>query len=106
MYKTTVLKTSFLILNICVGLSVNARQPKLPESVYNLRLKAPVSTWDEALPLGNGLTGGLLLGEQNTIRLSLDRGDLWDERTHGEKEWWKKYTYQKGADLIAITSRT
>lgn len=101
MYKTTVLKTSFLILNFCIGLSVKAQQPTLPESSYNLRLKAPVSTWDEALPLGNGLTGGLLWGEQNIIRLSLDRGDLWDERTHGEKEWWKKYTYQKGADLIA-----
>ncbi|MCX2453810.1 glycoside hydrolase N-terminal domain-containing protein [Pedobacter sp. PLR] len=101
MYKTNIFKTSFLVLNICVGLTVNAQQAKLPEQAYNLVLKAPVNTWDEALPLGNGLMGGLLWGEKNTIRLSLDRGDLWDERTHGEKEWWKKYTYQKGADLIA-----
>jgi alpha-L-fucosidase 2 len=47
---------------------------------YALNLKAPIETWDEAIPLGNGLTGGLLWGKGNTINLSLDRGDLWDER--------------------------
>jgi alpha-L-fucosidase 2 len=46
------------------------------------------------------LMGGLLWGENNTIRLSLDRGDLWDERTSGEKEWWKKYTYQKAVEMV------
>ena len=51
-----------------------AREP-LP-----LRLQAPIQTWDEAIPLGNGLTGGLLWGEGETINLSLDRGDLWDLR--------------------------
>ncbi len=47
---------------------------------YRLELAAPIKTWDEAVPLGNGLTGGLLWGSENTINLSLDRGDLWDER--------------------------
>lgn len=47
-----------------------------------LNLKAPVNRWDDAIPLGNGLTGGLLWGEGNEIRLSLDRGDLWDLRPH------------------------
>ncbi|MEI7437615.1 MAG: glycoside hydrolase N-terminal domain-containing protein, partial [bacterium] len=46
----------------------------------NLRLTAPITTWDEAIPLGNGAMGVLLWGEGNTLRLSLDRGDLWDER--------------------------
>ena len=41
--------------------------------------------------------GGLLWGENNTLRLSLDRGDLWDERTHGEAEWWKKHPWTKAA---------
>lgn len=27
---------------------------------YRLQLEAPIETWDEAIPLGNGLTGGLL----------------------------------------------
>jgi hypothetical protein len=47
---------------------------------FQLQPEAPIKTWDEALPLGNGLTGGLLWGSGNTINLSLDRGDLWDER--------------------------
>jgi alpha-L-fucosidase 2 len=67
----------------------------------NLVLSAPINTWDEAIPLGNGLMGGLLWGENNTIRLSLDRGDLWDERSYNGKEWWKEHTYSKGVELAA-----
>ena len=50
----------------------------------NLKLAAPIETWDEAIPLGNGLLGGLIWGRGNTIRLSLDRGDLWDVRIQDE----------------------
>ncbi len=45
-----------------------------------LTLSAPLTTWDSALPLGNGLLGGLLWGAGHTINLSLDRADLWDLR--------------------------
>jgi len=47
-----------------------------------LTLNAPIAKWDEAIPLGNGLLGGLLWGAGNELRLSLDRGDLWDLRQH------------------------
>jgi len=73
----------------------------VPSADQNLVLQAPITTWDEAVPLGNGLMGGLLWGEQNTIRLSLDRGDLWDERPTGEKDWWKTRTFARGAELVA-----
>ena len=53
----------------------------VPDASLNLTLAAPIQTWDEAIPLGNGLLGGLLWGEANVLRLSLDRGDLWDLRT-------------------------
>ena len=56
----------------------------LPPESLNLKLAAPIDTWDEAIPLGNGLLGGLLWGRDNTIRLSLDRGDLWDLRVQEE----------------------
>ena len=72
----------------------------VPPADQNLVLAAPITTWDEAVPLGNGLLGGLLWGEKNTLRLSLDRGDLWDERPAGEKEWWKKHTYAMGKQLV------
>ncbi|MCZ7641262.1 MAG: glycoside hydrolase family 95 protein [Verrucomicrobia bacterium] len=54
--------------------------PRLPGTDLNLQLAAPITTWDEAVPLGNGTMGVLLWGETNLLRLSLDRGDLWDER--------------------------
>ena len=94
-------KIFLLLISLGGAFTASAQIPDLPDAHYNLLLEAPVTTWDEAIPLGNGLMGGLLWGEDNTIRLSLDRGDLWDERTSGEKEWWKKYTYQKGAEMIA-----
>ncbi|MEN8127203.1 MAG: LamG-like jellyroll fold domain-containing protein [Planctomycetota bacterium] len=53
-------------------------------TTYELKLAAPITTWDEAIPLGNGMLGGLLWGQGNTINLSLDRGDLWDETTQPE----------------------
>jgi len=52
------------------------------DASFQLNLQAPIDKWDEAIPLGNGLTGGLLWGGGNEIRLSLDRGDLWDLRAH------------------------
>src|SRR5580698_1176337 len=52
-----------------------------PES--NLKLSAPINTWDEAAPLGNGVMGGLLWGEGALIKVSLDRGDVWDLREQG-----------------------
>lgn len=70
-----------------------------PSKADNLVLSAPIKNWDEAIPLGNGLMGCLFWGEDNTIRLSLDRGDLWDERTNGPKEWWKTQTYKKGGRM-------
>ncbi|WP_176014654.1 hypothetical protein [Victivallis sp. Marseille-Q1083] len=48
-----------------------------------LCLASPISRWDEALPLGNGMTGVLMWGGDRLVKLSLDRGDLWDERRGG-----------------------
>lgn len=70
------------------------------ENPTRIELTAPIDTWDEAVPLGNGLTGGLLWGKNNTIRLSLDRGDLWDERPAAEKDWWKKHPYAEGKKFV------
>jgi len=66
----------------------------------NLELTAPITRWDEAIPLGNGLLGGLLWGEGNTLRLSLDRGDLWDERPAPGNPL-SGFTYFRMAELVA-----
>ncbi len=47
---------------------------------YKWTVEAPINKWDEAIPLGNGLTGCLVWGEKNKLRFSFDRGDLWDNR--------------------------
>ena len=60
-------------------------------------LQAPITTWDEALPLGNGTLGGLLWGEGRELRLSLDKNGLWDLRQHPivDDEDWNYATMQR-----------
>ena len=65
---------------LLTGMLSAPAKPSPPEASLNLKLAAPIKTWDEAVPLGNGTMGVLLWGETNRLRLSLDRGDLWDER--------------------------
>lgn len=36
--------------------------------------------WDEAIPLGNGISGTLIWQKDDNLRLALDRADLWDLR--------------------------
>ena len=72
----------------------------MPNPSLNPKLQAPITTWDEAVPLGNGLLGGLVWGETNTLRLSLDRGDLWDERPAPGNPLGQ-FTYFRMAELVA-----
>jgi alpha-L-fucosidase 2 len=69
---------SLTILGACLADFGTAQD--VQREPFAMHLAAPIKTWDEAVPLGNGLTGGLLWGEGSVIHLSLDRGDLWDER--------------------------
>jgi alpha-L-fucosidase 2 len=74
----------------------------MPVGSKLLEINAPISNWDEAIPLGNGLMGGLLYGEGSQIKISLDRGDLWDERPHPDlrtKDFtWKNLVALKAAE--------
>ena len=82
-----------LLAPATVVLAADDADSFLPPGSLNLKLAAPIDKWDEAIPLGNGLMGGLLWGKDNAIRLSLDRGDLWDVRVPEEfkgEDWtWK-----------------
>ncbi|MFA6243402.1 MAG: glycoside hydrolase N-terminal domain-containing protein, partial [Candidatus Hydrogenedentales bacterium] len=59
---------------------------------HNLHFQTPVTTWDEALPLGNGLLGALVWGDGKPLNISLDRTDLWDLRPVPEFHT-EEYTY-------------
>lgn len=61
--------------------------PVGPCEVHNLALSAPIDRWEEAIPLGNGLLGVLLWGQGNNLKLTVDRGDLWDHRTKSVPPW-------------------
>jgi len=66
--------------------------------VHEIEFRKVINTWDEAIPLGNGLTGSLIWGDGSPLRISLDRGDLWDTRL--APEWNDKdCTY---AELIRL----
>ncbi|UCF37011.1 MAG: hypothetical protein JSU96_19805 [Acidobacteriota bacterium] len=54
--------------------------PNLPGVEDSLHFDTPSETWDEAIPLGNGMVGTLLWGDGAPLHLSLDRADLWDLR--------------------------
>ncbi|HSH20630.1 MAG TPA: glycoside hydrolase N-terminal domain-containing protein, partial [Draconibacterium sp.] len=78
------LRISFSLIVMLAVLNCTNRKNVKEETdaSFQLNLQAPIDKWEEAIPLGNGLTGGLLWGADNEIRLSLDRGDIWDLRPH------------------------
>jgi alpha-L-fucosidase 2 len=47
---------------------------------HGLHFSSLSSSWDEAIPLGNGLVGALVWQKGDQLRFSLDRADLWDMR--------------------------
>jgi alpha-L-fucosidase 2 len=51
-----------------------------PDEINNLVFNELASTWDEAMPLGNGMVGQLVWQKNGKLRFSLDRADLWDLR--------------------------
>ena len=53
-------------------------EPGFPK--YNLQFAHLANSWDEGIPLGNGMLGALVWQKGDHLRLSLDRADLWDLR--------------------------
>ncbi len=47
---------------------------------HDLQYTALPQSWDEGIPLGNGMMGALVWQKDSFLRISLDRADLWDLR--------------------------
>lgn len=88
-----------LVVAACVASCFFVFAAGAAEDPMQVVLTAPISVWDEAIPMGNGLLGGLLWGEGDVIRLSLDRGDLWDERPAKDMPW-EQFTYANLQRLV------
>lgn len=80
---------------------------------YELTFNRLATTWDEAIPLGNGTVGALVWENNGKLRLSLDRADLWDLRPMENldfenygfdwvKEQWEKDTYRNVQDRYDV----
>ena len=74
---------SILILllgSILFSCAKQTQKPQSPASRHNLVFNELAQTWDEAIPLGNGMVGNLVWQKDGKLRFSLDRADLWDLR--------------------------
>lgn len=72
---------------------------KLPGKELDLHFKKTVTKWDEAIPLGNGISGALLWGNPRGFRFSLDRVDIW-ELTPNPSIYEEDFTYGKMIQLV------
>lgn len=68
-------KTLFTLLLALAGTS-NAQ----PLIKHDLQFDSLATVWDEAIPLGNGTVGALIWKNNDRLRFSLDRADIWDMR--------------------------
>jgi alpha-L-fucosidase 2 len=68
-------KIFLFILQLIVILSYS--QVKTSRDLHFNRL---ANSWDEGIPLGNGMLGALVWEKDSNLRISLDRADLWDLR--------------------------
>ncbi len=66
---------SLILLPGCTG-----RDSSAVSEDHNLVFSELARTWDEAIPLGNGILGNLVWQKDGRLRFSLDRSDLWDLR--------------------------
>ncbi|WP_207492320.1 glycosyl hydrolase family 95 catalytic domain-containing protein [Aridibaculum aurantiacum] len=51
-----------------------------PSGKHDLHFTSLAKSWDEGIPLGNGMVGAIIWQKDGRLRFALDRSDLWDER--------------------------
>ena len=90
---------AFLVLTILCTACLN--RGHMPGRELDLKFPALAGTWDEAIPVGNGMLGALIWEKGGRLRFSLDRADLWDLRPMenlDRPEWrysWVKEQWEK-----------
>ncbi len=69
----------FPLLGVLAG-ECAERNISVVEDTHDLRYESLATVWDEAIPLGNATVGSLVWQKGNSLRMSIDRSDLWDLR--------------------------
>ena len=91
----------------------SAKDELQPARHQNLLFEELATTWDEGIPLGNGMLGALIWEKEGKLRFSLDRADLWDLRPTANldnKNWtfkwvidrWKNNQYQEVQQMFDL----
>jgi alpha-L-fucosidase 2 len=80
--RRTFIKHILFLLLIFSAISCQAvnKSELLPRASTNLCFTELAKSWDEAIPLGNGMIGALIWEKEGKLRFSLDRADVWDLR--------------------------
>ena len=80
---------------------------RLPAPRHDLVFGKLATVWDEGIPLGNGMLGALVWKKGRSLRMSLDRADLWDLRPVAEFSrpefrfaWVKSQVLKKDYDPV------
>jgi len=68
---------------------------------HDLQFSSLAKSWDEALPLGNGMVGNLIWQKNGKLRFSLDRADLWDQRPSVDLD---KLNFKMVQEQVAINN--
>ena len=88
----------FLLALLAAFLFCCENPPDLNHDNSDLRYTELASSWDEAIPLGNGMLGNLVWQNNSKLRFSLDRADLWDLRPMKNLDtpkWKFKWVYNQ-----------
>ncbi len=79
--KIIINKIILLVIFLLIVLtSFSQTKPPLKVFKHDLHFTSLATSWDEGIPLGNGISGVLVWQKEGKLRLSLDRADLWDLR--------------------------
>lgn len=70
----------FIFLLGLLGCREQSKPLAVASSEYDLVFDDLAQTWDEGMPLGNAVVGALVWEKDSSLRMSLDRIDLWDLR--------------------------
>ena len=81
-----------LLIALLVITNCSTGQTSLEPSSHDLVFEQLAPSWDEGIPLGNGMMGALIWQKEGKLRISLDRADLWDLRPM-ENMYKEEFTY-------------
>ena len=70
----------FVVVLLFLNPSCTLDEVRITDNPHDLKFEEMPVTWDEGIPLGNGMLGALIWKKEDKLRFSLDRADLWDLR--------------------------